>query len=42
MAVLFAGTKPLNRAENLNAVYDAYDGDKVFVQVDPWRHHPEI
>lgn len=42
MAVLFAGTKPLNRAENLKAVYDAYDGDKVFVQVDPWRHHPEI
>ena len=42
MAVLFAGTKPLNRAENLKAVYDAYDGSKVFVQVDPWRHHPEI
>lgn len=42
MAVLFASTKPLDRAENLKAVYDAYDGSKVFVQVDPWRHHPEI
>ena len=40
--VLFAGTKPLNRAENLKAVFDAYDGEKKFVQVDPWRHHTEI
>lgn len=40
--VLFAGTKPLERAENLKAVYDAYDGSKAFVQVDPWRHHPDI
>lgn len=40
--VLFAGTKPLERAENLKAVFDAYDGSKVYVQVDPWRHHPEI
>ena len=40
--VLFAGTKPLERAENLKALYDAYDGEKVFVKVDPWRRHPEI
>lgn len=40
--VLFAGTKPLERAENLKAVYDAYTGSKVYIQVDPWRHHPEI
>lgn len=40
--ILFAGTKPLDRAENLKAIYDAYDGSKAFVQVDPWRHHPEI
>jgi len=40
--VLFAGTKPLERAENLKAVYDAWEGEKVFVKVDPWRRHPEI
>ena len=40
--VLFASTKPLDRAENLKAVYDAYTGSKAFVQVDPWRRHPEI
>lgn len=31
--VLFASLRPLSRAENLKAVYDAYDGDKDFVQV---------
>lgn len=31
--VLFASLRPLNRAENLKAVYDAYDGEKEFVQV---------
>lgn len=41
-AVLFASTKPLERAENLKAVYDAYEGPKAFCQMDPWRHHPEI
>lgn len=40
--VLFASTKPLERAENLKAVYDAFDGSKAFVQVDPWRHHADI
>lgn len=40
--VLFASTKPYARAENIRAVYEAYDGEKAFVQVDPWRKHPEI
>ena len=40
--VLFASVKPLKRAENLKALYDAYDGEKKFVKLDPWRRHPEI
>ena len=40
--VLFAGTRPLEQCEDLKAVYDAYEGAKTFVQVDPWRRHPEI
>lgn len=40
--VLFASTKPLERAENMKALFDAYDGDKVHVKVDPWRRHSEI
>ena len=40
--VLFASVKPLERAENLKALYDAYDGEKRFVKMDPWRRHPEI
>ena len=30
--VLFTSVRPLERAENLKAVYDAYDGDKEFVK----------
>lgn len=30
--ILFTSVRPLERAENIKAVYDAYDGDKVFVQ----------
>ena len=30
--VLFTSVRPLERAENLKAVYDAYDGDKQYVQ----------
>lgn len=30
--ILFTSVRPLERAENLRTVYDAYDGDKVFVQ----------
>lgn len=40
--VLFASTKPLERAENLRTMYESYDGDKAHVQVNPWRKHPEI
>ena len=40
--VLFASTKPLDRAENMSAVFHAYQGRKVHLQVDPWRRHPAI
>ena len=40
--VLFAGTKPLEETEQLLSVFDAYEGPKAYVHVDPWRHHPEI
>ena len=32
MCVLFTSVRPLYRAENLKAVYDAYDGEKQYVQ----------
>ncbi len=32
MCVLFTSVRPLERAENLKAVYDAYDGEKQYVQ----------
>lgn len=40
--VLFASARPLERAENLRAVYDAYPGHKQFIQLDEHGHHPEI
>ena len=40
--VLFASTKPLERAENIRALYDAFDGGKVHIQVNGCRHHPAI
>ena len=40
--VLFASTKPLERAENIRAVYEAYDGTKDFAQVNGCRRHPAI
>ncbi|MCR5091026.1 MAG: CDP-glycerol glycerophosphotransferase family protein [Oscillospiraceae bacterium] len=40
--VLFAGTRPLQQTEQLKSVFDAWEGAKTFVQVDRWRHHPEI
>ena len=40
--MLFASCKPLHRAENIKALYDAWDEDKAFVQMDQWRRHPEI
>lgn len=35
MTVLFSSDRPLERAENLKAVWDAYDGDKEFMQYIP-------
>ena len=31
MCVLFVGVRPYERAENIRAVYDAYDGEKQFI-----------
>lgn len=38
MSVLFVSIHPLNRAENIKAVYDAYDGAKEFVQRSPGKY----
>lgn len=35
MTVLFTSQRPLERAENIKAVWDAYDGDKVFAHMAP-------
>ena len=35
MTVLFSSDRPLERAENLKAVWDAYDGQKEFMQYIP-------
>lgn len=40
--VLFTSGKSLERAENIKAVYDAYDGEKAFIQDNPWKHNPEL
>lgn len=40
--VLFTSNNALNRAENIKAVYDAYDGEKVFIRTNPWKHDPEL
>ena len=40
--VLFASRRPLDRAENIKAVFEAWDGEKRFVQMDPWRRHQEF
>ena len=32
MTVGFAAIRPLERAENIKAVWDAYHGDKEFIQ----------
>lgn len=40
--VLFTSNRPLGRAENISAVYEAYDGEKAFVQVDPYRRNLEV
>ena len=40
--VLFASTRPIERAENISAIYNAYDGPKDFVQTNGCRRHPAI
>lgn len=42
MAVLFASSRPLERAENIKAVYDAYDGDKYFTVLNLGRKSVDI
>lgn len=40
--VLFAGTRPLGRAENITALYEAYQGSKAYVEVHGDNDHSEI
>lgn len=40
--VLFTSNRPLNRAENIKAVYDCYDGEKDFIQTDPLHYNPAL
>lgn len=40
--VLFTSVRPLERAENLKAVYDAYDGEKEYVRTVPGKPIPEL
>lgn len=42
MCVLFTSARPLERAENIKAVYDAYDGDKRYIQNRPGAFIPEF
>ena len=40
--VLFAGTRPYGRAENISALYDAYQGEKKYITVTANNDHPLI
>lgn len=40
--VLFTSGRPLRRAENIRAVYEGFDGEKTFIQVDPYIRQPEL
>lgn len=40
--VLFAGTRPYGRAENISSLYDAYQGEKKYIQVIGNNDHPLI
>lgn len=42
MSVLFTSNRPLERAENIHAIYTAYGGEKRFIQNDPWKPNPEM
>ena len=40
--VLFAGTRPYGRAENITAIYDAYPGEKKYIQVSGSNTDPAM
>ena len=40
--VLFASRRPYGRAENMSALYDAYQGEKKFIELEWHREHPDI
>lgn len=40
--ILFTSQRPLERAENIKAVYDAYDGEKAFAKMNPYRQIPDL
>lgn len=40
--ILFTSVRPLERAENLKTVYDAYDGEKEYVQTRPGKPIPGL
>lgn len=42
MAILFTSQRELNRAENIKAVYDAYQGEKKFVRLNLMRFQTEV
>lgn len=42
MCVLFVSLRPYERAENIKAVYDAYDGEKQFIQKPFEKDIPDI
>ena len=41
-AVLFTSNRPFLRAENIRAVFEEYEGSKVFMQIDPYKPNPEL
>lgn len=40
--VLFAGTRPYGRAENISALYDAYQGEKVYLGIYDYNEFMKI
>ena len=42
MTVLFSSNRPIGRAENITAVWEAYRGAKEFTILDTWRSSAEI
>lgn len=40
--ILFTSNRPLDRAENLKTVFDAYQGEKEFARTGDWRQSPDM